>query len=197
MIWPAPEMFTPLAENVPPRVVTFAPTMTLPPPVLSLFATRPTFRRPTVVMLAELIVAPVVSMLLCAESVSVASAAPAVFARFAPARNVMLPAPAPPAPVVTVTFPPAFSALLIRFAPSCAPTAFEVQFGPATQPVRLTHVPAVVTIWTSNGSISHSPPRPAGAVTSGVAITSSDCLPEVSMKPPLPLRGPPRAASEP
>ncbi len=49
----------------------------------------------------------------------------------------------------------------------------------------------------SNGSISHSPDCPCGAVTSGVRLIRKFRRPEVSTNPPLPPSSPPRAESSP
>ena len=112
----------------------------------------------------------------------------------AAARTLMSPRPPPdtlPALVVTLTLLPAFSAAA-RVLVSRRAWPLEVlvlKSGPPTMPRSL--VPLVIRM--SSGSSSQLPARPRGALVCTACGRASSQPPEVSMKPPSPPSGPPRA----
>ena len=109
---------------------------------------------------------------------------PAVLLINAPATWVMFPSSGPPPVAVLVsrvTLVPVFRALLIK----SAPTVFV--------PI----APPEGTMVISVGSISQVPPIPLGAEASGVLVRLRNCLPDVSINPPLPETTPPLAVNSP
>ena len=178
----------PLPLEMPPPCsasVTLLPRLALPPPVASELALRTRFSLPVPVALRPAL------MLMLLWAVRVSDTSLALFVVMA-LFNVMSPlcALVPALPVVMVTLMPLFSAAWIVATVINDESLVVVKFG---LPVTLVSDPAVWIV-TLFGSSNHKPPLPRGALASAACATSSMCLPEVSMLPPLPPSAPPRAA---
>jgi len=126
-------------------------------------------------------------MSLCALKVSVL--VPTVLSSSSTVPKVMSPSSPPPLPVVIVTFAPPDNASVIKKTPSVELSAVDKNGLALLIPTK----PLPATMVMLFGSISHSPPEPLTAVTSGVLVTLSVCLPDVSTNPPLPEIEPPVA----
>ena len=100
---------------------------------------------------------------------------------------------APPAPVVTTTLVPAFSAVWMLAVVTMAASFVLVKFGAA---VTLVSAPASWIVM-SLGSSSHVPPWPRAALALASIPDTSSQRPEVSTRPPSPPWAPPRAVRRP
>ncbi len=137
------------------------------------------------------LIAALISMLLSAFKVRVG--VPGVVGTTIASWTVIFPSPPLPPPVVTVTFVPSPKVLVIWTVLTLALAPTGLKMGPD-----ISGSVGRLEIVISLGSSNHVPGFPWGARASMRApATSSPTFPDVSIRPPSPPSGPPRAASLP
>ena len=178
--------FPPCTVSVPPFKASVCAVVLVPTPLASESECNTRFNLLKVDEMPALML-----MLLWADSVRTASPPAVLLIAF---ETVISPfcALVPALPVVIVTLMPLLRADCIVATVMMA-ESLVVEIVAGGVPLTLVSDPKfrIVTLF---GSSSHKPPLPLGALASATCVTSSICLPEVSIWPPSPPSTPPRAA---